>query len=132
MLDTVARQQVTALIEHKRLKGFAALEFPKDVRKAGAETLGIDRVEEDAHLGVGRNMLDAVDGAQIVVFDPLLKSEQGWLFQGKQGKAAHERIGQRDGAIPNTTVGNGVKQLAEFGEQRINLEVLARLVLGIG
>src|SRR3954454_3515673 len=114
VLDTVARQQVTALVEHKRLKDFATLEFPKDVRKAGTEPLGIDRVEEDAHLGVGRDMLDTVDGAQVVVFDPLLKSERGWLLQAKQSKAAHERIGQRDGGITQTTVGNGLKPLAGF------------------
>src|SRR3954451_9533710 len=63
VLDTVARHQVTALVEHKRLKDFATLEFPKDVRKAGTEPLGIDRVEEDAHLGFGRDMLESIGNA---------------------------------------------------------------------
>ena len=63
---------------------------------------------------------------------PLLKGEQGGLFQTKHGKAAHQRIGQRDGVIPRAGVGKRVKALAEFAEQRINLEVLAFLVFGIG
>src|ERR1700723_1732981 len=73
MHDAVARQQATALIKHKGLKGLATLELPKDIRKARPESLGIHGVEDGTQLRVGRDVLDTIDGAQIAIFDPVLK-----------------------------------------------------------
>ena len=58
-------EQIMALEEGKGLKDLAALELAKDSGEGGAKLLRVDAVEDGAHLGVGRDVLEAEERLEV-------------------------------------------------------------------
>src|SRR5437764_15348235 len=75
VVGAIEGQQVTAVEEDEGLQGFAALELAEDSPEGGPESFGLDVVEEGAQVGIGRDLLDAIEGAKVVIVTALLKGQ---------------------------------------------------------
>ena len=85
--------QVDELFQH-----LGALQTTEDLEKRGSQARGIDGIEDGPHLRIGRDMLDAIDRAEVVVGVAATEVErqQGRVFEREHGEGRHQDIGQGD------------------------------------
>src|SRR6185369_6340147 len=79
------------------LKDLAALQLAKDLLEGGTEVIGVNLVEDLAHLGVAGDGHEAENRAKVVIQSPALEGKQGGVLEGEQGQARHQGVGQREG-----------------------------------
>ena len=92
----------------KRFEGLAALELTKDIGVGGAEFLGVDIVEDGAHLGIGRDVLNAEERFEVglIVSAFIVKGQEGRSFESEDGKTRHEGIPDRNLRCSGARIGN--------------------------
>jgi hypothetical protein len=110
-------------LEHKDL---AALRLAEDVLEQGSDLVGVNLVEDLAHLGVAGDGHKAKDSAEVVVQRATLEGEQRRVLEGEQGKTGHQGVGQREGGTA-TLVWDLLKALASQLYQSVKVEVFALL-----
>src|ERR1700733_2892894 len=78
----------------KGLQRFAALDVAEEVGKTRSQGGRIYVVENIAHLGIGRDMLDAKDGFEVAVgvLASFVKGQQRRILQSEDGKPRHQRV----------------------------------------
>jgi len=94
---TVQREQVVALQKLEDFQLFAPLQRPKYLLEGWPQALRLHIIQNRAQLGVARNLFDLIDAVQIlrIVSPPVVKGQQRGFFEQKQGKSAHQGVGQR-------------------------------------
>jgi len=59
---------------------------------------GIEGIEDVPHLGVGGDVVDPIDGAEVVIgiVSAVVESKQGWVFEREHREGGHQGVGQGD------------------------------------
>jgi hypothetical protein len=78
--------------------------------------------------------VDVKDGAEVVmgVVSALIVGEQGRVFEGENGEAGHEGIGQGDGMFSGAVVREGVETRSQTASQGIGGQIFTALLGGRG
>ena len=122
--------QVLAVQVDEVFQSFAALQAAEDVEVHGPQACRIDGVQNSAHLRVARDVLDAINGAEVVVgvVAAFIESQQRRILQGEHGKRRHQCIAHGNDWIARTGIGDFVKASVKPLEQSIGGEILPRLL----
>jgi hypothetical protein len=126
VLGAIEGQQITVVEEDERLQGFAALELAEDSPEGGPQLFGLDVVEEGAQVGVGRDVLDAIEGAEVVIVAAFLERQEGRVFEGEEGKPAEEGVGARNGMGR----GCGIRELLELVVEELDEGIAGEVFAG--
>ena len=120
------QQQVTAQAGQLR-QHLTPLQLMKDAAERLPDEGRHNFVQDGAHLGVTGDHSHAEDAVQTFrpLKPPLVKGEQGGILERKHGKAAHQRVDQRDRSVGGPTIGYRAKILADGGKQGIGVEMSA-------
>jgi hypothetical protein len=62
----IERQEIRAVEINEAFQHLGALEGTEDIAEAGPELLRIDGIEEGPHLGVAGDLVDPIDGTEVV------------------------------------------------------------------
>jgi len=107
----------------------ATLQAANDITEQGPQVVGIDRIKEGPHLGVAGDVVDAVDGAEVVVgiSTALVEGQQERILEREHGKRRHQGVAKRDLDRRRTRIGQAVEAGANQSEGGISGEILAYL-----
>ena len=116
----------------ERFQGLAALQAAKDVAEQRPQVVGIDRIENGPHLRVAGDVVDAIDGAEVVIgiLAALIEGQQGRVLEGEQGEGRHEGVAEGNVGAARACLGHLVKTGADEAEEGIGREILAGLAGG--
>jgi hypothetical protein len=106
--SAIEGHQIMVQKKDKRFEGLAALELTKDIGVGGAEFWWVDVVENGAHLGIGRDVLDAEKRFEVglIVAAFIVKGQEGRSFESEDGKARHEGVPHRNLRRSGARIGN--------------------------
>src|SRR3954454_7602777 len=107
----------------------AALHASEDVAEERSQLGGIEGVEEAPHLGVGGDVGDAIEGAEVVlgIAAASIEGQQGGILEGEHGEGRHEGVAQGDLDLARS----GVRERVEPGADQME-EGVPREVFGCG
>jgi hypothetical protein len=94
VFDAIEGHQVAAIEEDILLQHLAALELAEDVLEDGAELVGMNVVEDLAHLGVAGDAVQAEDRTEVVVEGTGTEGKERGILEGKEGEAGQQGVGQ--------------------------------------
>ena len=126
---SVEGQEVAAVEIDEGLQGLAALQAAEDITEQGPQRVRIDRVQKGPHLRVGGDVVDAVDGAEVVVgiATTPVEGQEGRILEREHGDGGHQGVAEGDFGLPRARIGDFVKPAAELSEERVRGKIFARL-----
>ena len=125
VFDPIQGHQVTALEEDILLQDLAPLQLAEEVLEDGAEVVGIDLIQDGAHLGVAGDGLQAKDRLEVVIQRPALEGEQGGILEGEEGQPGHQGVGQGKGGA-TALLREFLETTPDEGDQGIKMQVAAQ------
>ena len=89
----------------------------------------VDRIEDGPHLGVAGDVVDAVDGAEVVVgvAAAMIEGQQGGVFEREHGEGRHQGIAQGEFDLARPRVRNRDEKRVEKSKEGVGREILAYL-----
>src|SRR3954447_25110639 len=95
----------------------AALRASEDLAERGAQDLGLDRIEDGAHLRVGGDAVDPIDGAEVIrgVASSVVEGEEGGVLEREHREGRHDGVAQGD----LDRAGARVRERAELGVEEL-------------
>jgi hypothetical protein len=123
----VQRHQVIAAQIDEGFQRLAALQATEYVEEHGAQTQGIDGIQDVAHLGVAGDVVNAVDGAEVFggVAAAMIEGQQGAVFEREHRERRHQGIVQRDLDLARPMISEGAEIRADPTKERVSGEMLA-------
>ena len=130
----VQRQEVMAVQIDERFECLAALQAAEDVLEQDPQVVGMDGVEDGPHLRVAGDVVDAVDGAEVVVgiAAAFVKSQEGRILKGEHGEGGHQGVAQGYFGATRARVWKSVKTGTDQLEEGVGGELFACLPGGGG
>ena len=115
---TVESQQIMTVKPNKFLQGLVSLGIVEQSAERQAQRVGGDTIEGGAHLAIAGNNPNSENAMEALRFltAPLVKCQQGLIFEGKHGKTTHQGINQRDLFVGGPMIGNLAKILSDGSE----------------
>ncbi len=109
----------------ERFQRLATLQAEKDITEHLPQVVGIDQIKEGPHLGVAGDVVDAVDGAEVIVgiSTAFVEGQQGGILEREHGKRRHQGVAKGGSRPPPHAVEAGANQ----SEAGISGEILAYL-----
>lgn len=102
----VDRQQIASLVEDEVFQALASLHLAEDIVKGRAQFFGLHGIENGAHFGIAWDAVDSEEAFHVGIISAFLEGEEGGIFQGEHGEGGHERVGEGDGAVASSRVGD--------------------------
>jgi hypothetical protein len=123
----VQRQQVMVLQIGEAFQHLAALQATEDLAEGGPQACGIDRIENVPHLGVGRDAVNPIDRAEVVVgvAAAVVEGQQGWVFEREHREGRHQGVAQWDFDLAGSRIRKRAEMGAEGLEEGVGREILA-------
>ena len=93
----------------------AALHTAEDITEQGPQMLGTDGVKDGPHLRVGGDVVDAIDGAEVLVgiAAALVEGQQRRVLEGEHGEPRHQGVAQGNFGLTRARVGDFAKPAAK-------------------
>ena len=89
--SAIKGDQITAFHEDKGLQHLAPLGLSENCLEGRTQQIGMDNIKPGTHLGIGGDLVHAVNGLEIVFLNlsSAIKSQKGRVFKRKHGEAGH-------------------------------------------
>src|SRR5689334_619489 len=118
-----------ALEKDERFESVAALQLAKDAGEGRAELLRVDVVEDGAHLGVARHVLEAEERFEVglIAAALLVEGQEGGSFKSEDRIARHQGIAQENFSRLGALVGNLAQNRADQPIESVGGQLLAFL-----
>ena len=113
--------QIDEVFQH-----LAALQATESFAVGGPQVRGIDRIENGPHLGVGGDVVDSRDRAEVVVgvAAAVVEGQQGWVFEREHREGRHQGIAQWDFDLARPQIRKRAERGAERSEEGVGGEIL--------
>ena len=122
----VQGQQVMVIPIKEAFEHRAALEATEDLAERDSHASRVERIQDGPHLGVAGDVVDPIDGAEVVrgVAAAVVEGQQGRIFEREHREGRHQGVSQGDFDVAGPRVGKRGEMAVEDLKKGVGGQIL--------